>query len=142
MATWANETDLLLWWAKNLDERKTALNELRFSRVGRRARLKGEVVTIASLAGMLGTAPPQDVAVADPTPKRSRSLPKAFPREGQSGLTEGQEARFRRDFRGLDIAWLEREFQAWVVDKEPPNDYVAALYRFMQGKQNQQRDEF
>ena len=43
----------LSWWAKNLDERKIALNELRFSRVGRRARLKGEVVTLAPLAGML-----------------------------------------------------------------------------------------
>jgi hypothetical protein len=36
----------LSWRAKNLDERKFALNELRFSRIGRRARLKGEVVQI------------------------------------------------------------------------------------------------
>src|SRR4051794_27157306 len=47
----------LSWWAKNLDERKNALNELRFSRVGRRARLKGEVVTVAT-AG-LPLPPPQ-----------------------------------------------------------------------------------
>ena len=33
----------LSWWVKNLDERINAMNELRFSRVGRRARLKGEV---------------------------------------------------------------------------------------------------
>jgi len=35
----------LSWWAKNLDERKIALNELRFSRVGRRARLRGEAAS-------------------------------------------------------------------------------------------------
>src|SRR5271166_6904804 len=58
----------LAWWAKNLDERKVALNELRFSRVGRRARLKGEVVTVAP-AG-LPLAPPQDVAIGAPDLRR------------------------------------------------------------------------
>ena len=36
----------LSWWSKNLDERKSTLNELRFSRVGRRARLQGKVETV------------------------------------------------------------------------------------------------
>ena len=39
----------LSWWAKNLDERKSTLNELSFSRVGRRARLQGKVETLAPL---------------------------------------------------------------------------------------------
>jgi Initiator Replication protein len=138
----------LSWWAKNLDERMSALNELRFSRVGRRARLKGDVVTIASLSGTL-PPPPQDVAVGPsengavsaPTPRRIRPHPKMLPSAGRSGLSEAQVAKFRRDFPGLDIPWLEKEFQAWVADKEPPRDYAAAFYRFMQGKQKQQGEE-
>ena len=146
----------LSWWAKNLDERKSALNELRYSRVGRRARLKGEVVTIASLSGMLAT-PPQDVAVAAPkrdSPPHPKMLPsdrrgrrterrggpthpKTLPLEGQSGLTETQMARFRRDFAGLDVPWLEREFREWLADKEPPTDYGAAFYGFMKRKRAQ-----
>lgn len=63
----------LSWWAKNLDEREIVLNELRFSRVGRRARtaslessLMGKVVTLAP-AGLPFT-PPQDVAAISPLP--------------------------------------------------------------------------
>ena len=37
----------LSWWAKNLDEKKATLKELRISRVGRKARLRGTVETIA-----------------------------------------------------------------------------------------------
>lgn len=164
----------LSWWAKNLDERKSTLNELRFSRVGRRARLKGEVVTIAT-AG-LPLTPPQDVAVAarlteglssshpnmlpsgatirplarrfgTPHPnllpsggrgreggQRSAFHPKTLPSAGESGLTERQMERFRRDFRGLDVAWPEREFREWVADREPPDDYAAAFYGFMKRK--------
>jgi len=125
----------LSWWAKNLDERKFALNELRFSRVGRRARLKGEVVTISPLAGLM-PAPSQDVA---DSPRRDRSPhPKMLPSDGRSGLTDKQMARFRRDFAGLDIPWLEREFRDWVADKEPPDDYAAAFYGFMKRKQDDQ----
>src|SRR3954470_20741819 len=40
----------LSWWAKNLDERKAAFHELRVSKVGRRARLKGTVEAIAPIA--------------------------------------------------------------------------------------------
>jgi len=76
----------LSWWQKNLDERKSALNELRFSRVGRRARLKGEVVNIAP-AG-LRLDPPQLVAVgreepASPprTPPHPKTLPSAMSTE-------------------------------------------------------------
>jgi hypothetical protein len=162
----------LSWWTKNLDERKSALNELRFSRVGRRARLKGEVVTIAP-AG-LPLTPPQDVAVAEPGRQAAphpRMLPSAasiepfaprpgpphpsllpsdarrgeggrssaphprmFPSAGESGLTEKQMERFRRDFRGLDVAWLEREFRDWVSEREAPADYAAAFYGFMKRK--------
>ena len=167
----------LSWWAKNLDERKVALNELRFSRVGRRARLKGEVVSIAS-AG-LSLAPPQDVAITpssgrDPTPhpkmlplnrpkgedqRQARGappkmlpstgpkeqgqrqvgegVPKALPLD-RSGLTEREMERFRRDFRSLDVSWLEREFRAWVAERDEPKDYAAAFYGFMKRKQREQ----
>jgi Initiator Replication protein len=165
----------LSWWAKNFEEHKMALNELRFSRVGRRARLKGEVVTVAS-AG-LGLTPPQDVAVDGPAPgpfapphprmlpsaatiwqggqrfgrphpnllpsggsrgeggqQRSASHPKTLPPAGSSGLTEREMERFRRDFQGLDVSWLEREFREWVAEREAPHDYAAAFYGFMKRK--------
>ena len=142
----------LSWWAKNLDERKIALNELRFSRVGRRARLKGEVVTVTPLTNLL-PHPSQDVTVnlpAKPIPKRDRSArlqivpPEAgdASREGTRGeshpklrlLSEREVARFKNLFEGLDIPWLEQEFREWVVDKEPPEDYAAAFYGFLKRK--------
>ena len=46
----------LSWWSKNLDERKSTLNELRFSRGGRRARLQGRVETVVPL-GILSARP-------------------------------------------------------------------------------------
>ncbi|WP_347403216.1 replication initiation protein [Limobrevibacterium gyesilva] len=165
----------LSWWAKNMDERKHALNELRFSRVGRRARLKGEVVTVAT-AG-LPLASPQDVALARlasserieaPHPKMlpsgrlkgqgdqrsQRPHPNLLPSDGPKGergqspapphtnllpsggsrLTESQLQRFRRDFAGLDIPWLEREFREWVAEQDEPRDYAAAFYGFMKKK--------
>ena len=147
----------LSWWTKNLDERINAMNELRFSRIGRRARLKGEVETaLPSLA----LNPSQDVAVAKDGASGDRSthpnlLPleggkrpkrrgtegthsKTLPSEGKSGLTERQFERFRRDFPGLDIAYLEREFRDWVDGRNPPNDYAAAFYGFMRRKQREQ----
>jgi hypothetical protein len=168
----------LSWWSKNLDERMVALNELRFSRIGRRARLKGEVVTMAPPG--LPLSPPQDVAIGAPAAKprgipHPRTLPSsrakaqgeqgeppAHPRTlpssrtkgqggpaestphpkmlplGASGLTEKQMERFRRDFSGLDIPWLEREFRAWVAERDEPADYAGAFYGFMKQKQRQQ----
>lgn len=169
----------LSWWRKNLDERGRAFNELRFSRVGRRARLARAAVTLLPTAGGLA-APSQDVAVepASLTRARGRRPPSqhvavAAPRSGaglrgtpsqcvadgpgQRGgqelsqevagrtgkllpsvslsiLNETQTARFRRDFPGLDLNWLEREFREWVADKEPPNDPVKAFYGFMKRK--------
>jgi hypothetical protein len=55
--------------------------------------------------------------------------PKVLP-SAESGLTESEMQRFRRDFAGLDIPWLEREFREWVVGRDPPKDYTAALYGF------------
>jgi hypothetical protein len=146
----------LSWWAKNLDERKSTLNELSFSRVGRRARLQGKVETLAPLE-TLSPPPSQHVTVAPPISKRDRSpgppispnvrfgregegraiSPFGPPSGGRSGLTERQMERFRRDFRGLDVPWLEQEFQAWISDKGPPKDYAAAFYGFMKKKKEE-----
>jgi hypothetical protein len=57
-----------------------------------------------------------------------------LPSASQSGLNEQQTARFRRDFPGLDIPWLEREFREWLADKERPGDYAAAFYGFSKGR--------
>ena len=131
----------LSWWSKNLDEKKASLHELRFSRVGRRARLKGEVVTLAPAAVSLPLAahPKTLPSVRQPT-KRGQGAktghPKMLPVEGQSGLTERDTARFRHDFPGLDLQWLEREFREWIADREPPDDYTAAFYGFMKRKRD------
>jgi hypothetical protein len=110
----------LSWWAKNLDERKASLNELRVSRVGRRARLRGTVEKVVPLSVVL---PPV--------------TPSPLPAPGRSGLTEKQVQSFRRDFPGLDLEGLEREFREWLADKEPPRDYAAAFYGFMKKKRDQ-----
>jgi hypothetical protein len=128
----------LSWWTKNLDERKSTLNELRFSRVGRRARLQGKVEDLSPLTA-LPRPPSQDVAIDGPTfevPPHPKTLP--LTGDGWSGLTESQLVRFRRDFKGLDIPWLEKEFRAWIAEREQPRDYVAAFYGFMKQKQRQQ----
>jgi hypothetical protein len=57
---------------------------------------------------------------------------------GESGLTEKELTRFRQDFPGLDIAWIEREFREWIADREPPKDYTAAFYGFMKRKRDEQ----
>jgi len=130
----------LSWWAKNLDERKSTINELRYSRIGRRIRLKGEVETVLPAAPRLSDPsqdvsdrPSQDVA-GRPARKPPGTHPKVLPSDGRSGLTEAQTVRFRRDFPGLDVPWLEREFREWVADQEPPADYAAAFYGFMKRK--------
>ena len=46
---------------------------------------------------------------------------------GSSTNTERQMEKFRRDFSGLHIPWLEREFRAWVAEREEPKDYAAAF---------------
>ena len=119
----------LSWWAKNLDERKIALHELRFSKIGRRARLKGEVVTISSLARELEGPHPNLL----PSPPGTLH-PKMLPLEGRSGLTQRQYAAFRRDFPDLDVEEIERQFRAYLADREPPDDYVKALYGFARKK--------
>jgi Initiator Replication protein len=94
----------LSWWAKNLDQKKATLRELRISRVGRRARLLGTVETIAP-------APPRvPVAVA-------------LPARGHSGLTQDQFGTLRKAFPGTDIAEMENQFIAWNADNgtEPEN---------------------
>ena len=64
----------------------------------------------------------------------------ALPPDGRRRLTEQQIQRFRRDFPGLDIPWLEREFQDWIVGKEQPRDYAAAFYGFMKHKKDEMDD--
>jgi len=65
--------------------------------------------------------------------KSATPHPKTLPLVG-SGLTELQMQRFRRDFPGLDVPWLEREFREWVAEREEPEDYSAAFYGFMKRK--------
>jgi hypothetical protein len=57
-----------------------------------------------------------------------------LPLAGRSGLTERAHAAFRRDFPGLDVEEIERQFQEFMADREPPADYVKALYGFARKK--------
>jgi hypothetical protein len=113
----------LSWWTKSLAEKMATLHELRFSRIGRRARLQGRAETVLAL----------------PPPLPPPTHPKLWPSDGQSGLTERAHAAFRRDFPDLDVDVVEREFQAYLTDREPPADYVKALYGFARKKANDMR---
>jgi len=104
----------LSWWTKSLEEKMATLHELRSSRIGRRTRLQGRAETVLALP------PPTYLSL--------------WPSDGQSGLTERAYAAFRRDFPGLDVDVVEREFQAYLTDRRPPTDYVKALYGFARKK--------
>ena len=118
----------LSWWTKSLDEKKAALEELRYSRVGRRARLAGKVEQV-SLLDSLPPMPTHPNLLPSPHPNLLPSRPNA--------LTEKQVARFRRDFPGLDIEYLESEFREWVETQESPHDYAAAFYGFVRKRAGQ-----
>ena len=108
----------LSWWTKTLEEKKAALHELRSSRVGRRARLSGTVEQVTPLKAL----------------PKTPTHPNLLPSNSPSGLTAKQFSTFRRNFPELDIDHFEREYQAWIADKEPPDDYAAALYGFIKSK--------
>jgi hypothetical protein len=108
----------LSWWAKNIDEKKAAFREVKFSRVGRRARLAAKAETaVAPLALLPSSAVPA-------------GLPAVIPR----GLTQPDYDRIKRNFPDLDIGHFEREFLAWIAGREPPRDYAAAFYGFVKRK--------
>jgi hypothetical protein len=73
---------------------------------------------------------PSDRQKGEGGQRSAATHPKTLP-SGGSRLTESQMQRFRRDFAGLDIPWLEREFREWVADQDEPRDYAAAFYGFM-----------
>lgn len=108
----------LSWWVKDLAEKKAAFREVKFSRVGRRARLTGTVEAVSATTAL---------------PAHQSSTP-ALPPVGQSGLTERAFERIKKDFPGLDIDYLEREFRAWVTERETPRDYAGAFYGFVKKK--------
>lgn len=108
----------LSWWVKNLEQKKAAFKELRVSRVGRRARLRGTVETIAP--GPEQRVPPKPVALPSPS---------------HSGLTDAQFNTMRKAFPGIDIQEMELQFVAWNNEKGgTPRDYIAALYGFIKQK--------
>jgi hypothetical protein len=108
----------LSWWAKNLDEKKATLKELRVSRVGRRARLLGAVETIA------------------PGPQRVPPKPVELPARGHRGLTDAQYNSMRRIFPGIDIDEMERQFVEWNRTKGDGDleNYPGALTGFIRQK--------
>jgi hypothetical protein len=104
-------------WVKNLDEKKATLKELRVSRVGRKARLRGTVETIA------------------PGPERVPPKPVELPAPGWSGLKEDQVKALRAAFPGTDIQEMEKQFVAWNAEKGvTPENYTGALYGFIKKK--------
>lgn len=106
----------LSWWAKNLDEKKATLKELRVSRIGRKARLLGTVETIAP--------------GSERVPK-----PVELPAPGWSGLKDDQYGVMRKAFPGIDIQEMEKQFVAWNADKGvTPDNYTGALYGFIKQK--------
>ncbi|MBV9826043.1 MAG: replication initiation protein [Alphaproteobacteria bacterium] len=115
----------LSWWQKNVDEKKAALREVRISRVGRKARLRGTVEHIAP-------APPRIAPAKPVTP---------LPRRGHSGLKESQVGTLRAAFPGTDIDEMERQFVAWNEENGvTPDSYMGALYGFIKKKLDREND--
>jgi hypothetical protein len=106
----------LCWWAKNLDQKKATLRELRVCRVGRRARLLGTVETIAP-------ASPRIVARTE------------LPARGRSALSEAQFNSLRAKFPGTDIHEMEKQFVEWNAGQGvAPDNYTGALFGFIKQK--------
>jgi hypothetical protein len=82
---------------------------------------------------MLPSGRPKGAGRQRPSTPHPKMLPSS-----EGGLTEKQMQRFRRDFPGLDVPWLEREFREWVAEREEPKDYSAAFYGFMRHKKAQE----
>jgi hypothetical protein len=96
----------LSWWQKNLDEKKTTLRELRFSRVGRRARLSGTVETAIP-------APPQI-----PSSERPAPVATILPARGRSGLKESQ--------FGEEVVIMKEADLMGVIDNVEPRGFGQA----------------
>ena len=115
----------LSWWQKNLEEKKATLQELRVSRVGRRARLSGTVEQVTP-------APPRLVSSK---PETRAGAGVALPAPGHSGLREDEFQRVRRMFPGIDIQEMEAQFVAWNTERgTQPKTYIAALIGFIRNK--------
>jgi hypothetical protein len=107
----------LSWWQKNIDQKKETLRELRFSRVGRRARLRGTAEQVT------------------PAPPRLVPPPVPLPTRGHSALRGDQFNSLRSAFPGIDIQEMEAQFVAWNEEKgTTPDNYLGALYGFIRQK--------
>lgn len=106
----------LRWWRKDSEGQKTTERELSFSKVGRKARGKGQqetVVTPVPIAGQGG-----------------KPRPAWLDRHGPPLAQETyQTARMRHP--GFDVYTIEAEWRRWVKDKAPARDPDRAFLAFM-----------
>jgi hypothetical protein len=113
----------LQWGAKSEDEIKAAFQELRGSKIGRMARLKGKVETVASDAPRLPATKRVQIVAALP----EKEQPTEQDRE------RGMKAKAKRMFDGLDIEWVYASFNREIaVGSHPePKSREAAFIAYV-----------
>lgn len=122
----------LSWWPKSLAEKMVALREVKGSKVGRKARLKGTVETLVS----------QPVALPEAKPKQTPA--QKAPIKGAAGplLKTKTFEDARKIAKGLDIYYLESEWREWANSRgEPLKNPDAAFLSFVRLKVKQHGHE-
>lgn len=116
----------LQWGAKSEEEIKAAFKELRASRVGRLARLTGQVETVVSDAARIPATKRVQVVEAPPEPEK----PTEQDRE------RGMKAKAVRMFAGLDVEVVYEYFnkEIWAGTHPEPKNREAAFIAYAKRK--------
>jgi hypothetical protein len=116
----------LQWGGKSEEEIKAAFKELRASRVGRMARLTGQVETLAADAPRLPAT--KRVQIVEALPER----PKATEQDRERGM----KAKAKRMYAGLDVEVVYADFNKdlWSGAHPEPKNREAAFIAYVKRK--------
>jgi hypothetical protein len=110
----------LAWWKKDEEGLKATFRELQYSKVGRRARIKGTAETVTAVAAL----PAQDGA------ETGTGMLGNYPQT--SAAHAGMMKKLHHMFPNYDIEHFEREFQKWLlIGNRSCDNYEAALIGFI-----------
>jgi hypothetical protein len=110
----------LQWGSKSEEEVKAAFKELRGSKIGRMARLKGKVESIASEAPRLPAT--KRVQLVEPAPKKEQPT--------EQDRERAMKAKAKKMFAGLDIEFVYMRFNQDIITgrhPEPKNREAAFI---------------
>ena len=116
----------LQWGAKSEEEIKEAFKELRTSRVGRMARLTGQVETLVADAPRLPATQRVRIVEATPDPPKPTELDRE----------RGMKAKAKRMFAGLDVEVVYEGFnkEIWAGTHPEPKNREAAFIAYAKRK--------